>query len=623
MSSAITTLQVAANPMFSREVEDIESASMPSTDSNSHKPSDSPQLGKLSPGSPAGVDLKRKLRTLLYVEYFLLFLCVGFAAVMIAATVQLLHITPFEPVFWLFIFSMIFYWLLSFSLIAVSMYMNKLRNAEEKVAICSKQSWMRNFKRVSFWIFVASLITSFACMMLLLRFVLPEAFFPSTQLRLQRLAGVTSDSAAIWIRDPNLAENAEVAVLYRLNGTNDAFTLSSARATLNYDNDFSAFIRIAGLAPATAYEWKMANSSLEETLSFRTHPAPGQPSQFSFYFGSCFLHNFPYLQEAPGFGYVLDVLKPDVFTFLGDFIYSDIPFFRNDAVETYHSLYRHALQNSHVQRLFQRIPNYHMWDDHEVKNNYPDTLGSNMNRARGSFEHAIGDSWQLYIGGGNPITQPGKTYFDFDYGDSSFFFADTRVQRSSNALPDGPNKTILGQVQKDYLKSWLLAKNSTSKFKFLLSPLGWTNDFPDAHDSWGGYKTERDEILDFIRVNRIEGVVLFSGDSHFAYAVEIGGAPGGIQGGFYEFSASPISAFDYTLGGFISETIPFKPEDKREDRVMFETIGRKGPMSLLGLVRVDTTKAMPEIVVEIYDSTTKIYDVKLELQQLRPWEAPQ
>jgi phosphodiesterase/alkaline phosphatase D-like protein len=272
---------------------------------------------------------------------------------------------------------------------------------------------------------------------------------------------------------------------------------------------------------------------------------------------------------------------------------------------------------SSTQKLTSTFP------DHEVQNDFPDIRPSNIKHANGraSFENAIDYAWQKYMGGGNPISYPGRTWFEFDYGDVAFFFPDTRVNRTTIKLPDGPDKTILGSEQKAHLKAWLLAKNSTAKFKFILSPLAITYDFPSVADSWGGFKTERDEIFDFIRDNRIEGVAYFTGDSHFAYAVELGGRPGGIQGGLYEFSASPISAFDATLGGALSSET-FKAVEEREDELIFETIARKGPISLLGLARVDTTKAVPELAVDFYDGTQLIYTVSLNMTQMRHWASP-
>ena len=84
-------------------------------------------------------------------------------------------------------------------------------------------------------------------------------------------------------------------------------------ATLSSDRDYTGFVTITGLSPATAYEWRFDNET--ETLSFKTNPSAGTPSKFSFYFGSCFLNGFPNFNQAPGFGYVAD-MKPDLFFFV-------------------------------------------------------------------------------------------------------------------------------------------------------------------------------------------------------------------------------------------------------------------------------------------------------------------
>lgn len=240
---------------------------------------------------------------------------------------------------------------------------------------------------------------------------------------------------------------------------------------------------------------------------------------------------------------------------------------------------------------------------------------------RGTFEGAINQAWNLYWGHGNPSTMgAGKTYFDFEYGDSAFIFLDTRVERSDNSITDDSSKTILGAVQKLAFKNWLVARNS-SKFKFVFSPLGFTSDVKDVDDNWGAYTTERNEMFDFIRDNRIEGVSLLTGDTHFAYATELFGAPGGRQGGIYEFSASPVGAFDSTLGGFpLIPNDPWVGVSMRKDRLLFSTIGRKGPISLLGFVKVDTTLPTPEVTFQIHDGPNLVWNQTFVASQFRAWE---
>ena len=230
----------------------------------------------------------------------------------------------------------------------------------------------------------------------------------------------------------------------------------------------------------------------------------------------------------------------------------------------------------------------------------------------------------MYVGEGNPDPGvPNRTFYELEYGDSAFAVIDTRGYRTSRELPDNANKSILGLEQKQWLLNWLSSKNTTARFKFIVSPLGFTSDMGEVIDSWGGFKTERDEIINYIRQNRIEGVMVLSGDSHFAYVTNIDGAPGGEAGGLYEASASPISAFDRSLGGFRTLIgIPeeaFKPMDQRTDDILFYSEGQKGATSLIGMVRVDTTLPVPEAKVELYDATTLIFNKTLVVTDLRAW----
>jgi hypothetical protein len=127
---------------------------------------------------PALLDMKEssgetgvgaKIQNLIKCEYCLLCLAIVFSALMIAMVVQLLYLSPYEPIFWVFIICMVMYWLVSFSLTFLMVKVQKLKN---------EGNWqLKNLAlRPSFWIFLVSLICSFACMLLLLKFIIPESF---------------------------------------------------------------------------------------------------------------------------------------------------------------------------------------------------------------------------------------------------------------------------------------------------------------------------------------------------------------------------------------------------------------------------------------------------------------
>jgi len=66
----------------------------------------------------------------------------------------------------------------------------------------------------------------------------------------------------------------------------------------------------------------------------------------------------------------------------------------------------------------------------------------------------------------------------------------------------------------------------------------WVSE--DGGDSWGAYLTERNELFDFIRDEKIEGVVCISGDSHMG---ELNCIPRSQDGGYdiYDFCSSPLA----------------------------------------------------------------------------------
>jgi hypothetical protein len=204
-------------------------------------------------------------------------------------------------------------------------------------------------------------------------------------------------------------------------------------------------------------------------------------------------------------------------------------------------------------------------------------------------------------------------YFDVDYGNSAFFFLDTRYRRSHNDIPDGPNKTMLGSTQKQNLFEWLMSKKNIAVFKFIMSPVGLTSNFVSSScsDNWCGFLFERNEILDFIISNQIHGVVFLSGDSHLAYATELY-YPGSR---IYEFSVSPIDAFDYSLGGYTSQT-PWKPEDERKDVLLFSDLGGIGSISFIGMIEVDSLADVPFFKVSIWNRDRVVYNITLTVNDV-------
>lgn len=133
------------------------------------------------------------------------------------------------------------------------------------------------------------------------------------------------------------------------------------------------------------------------------------------------------------------------------------------------------MTNEPLQIALNTFPNFFMFD-REVLNDSTFSLSANGIAA-----------WKSYLGNGNPQSFPSVNYFYHDYADSSFFYLDTFTFAE-------PFVTMIGSLQKFRLFNWLLEKNSSTVFKFLLSPSPWTSNLPDYIRPWGSkfYSSERD-----------------------------------------------------------------------------------------------------------------------------------
>jgi hypothetical protein len=182
---------------------------------------------------------------------------------------------------------------------------------------------------------------------------------------------------------------------------------------------------------------------------------------------------------------------------------------------------------------------------------------------------------------------------------------------------------MLGETQKRALKNWMLdAQSKGQVFKFIFLSVGFTTSFNDPDSlHYGNYKTERAEILSFIKTNKISGVVFFTGKAHFAYAMELEGEgkPRGSTG-LYEFSVSPVNGVDVTSGGLTGTKL--KQSGGIEDRLLFSEIGPKGRVQFYAKATINTQstvlKPQPSILIEYFrQGGQKIAEFTLSASEVR------
>jgi alkaline phosphatase D len=340
------------------------------------------------------------------------------------------------------------------------------------------------------------------------------------------LGAVSPSSILIWVR---VSEEYAVSVEY----SETRHFIESKRSLsvrAHSDTDLTATVEITGLAPETRYYYRvLLNGRLPKYSPdvssdfFVTAPAPGTPTRFTVGTGSC----ARYVEDPHQLIWnVVAEHRPDLFVWLGDNIYGDTS--RADVLSAEYRRQRGVISYAPVGP---RVPQLAIWDDHDsgVDN------GDRTNAAKDTALEVFRNYWA------NPdygLKDAPGVFFSYQYGGVDFFLLDGRYYRDPNAMPDHEGKTMLGAQQKAWLKQAL--KSSTAPFKLLITGGGWSRAKGVGGDSWASFIYERNEIFDFIRDEKINGVVLLSGDAHVA---ELNAIPWSEKGGydFYDLVSSPLA----------------------------------------------------------------------------------
>ncbi|OLN96124.1 Alkaline phosphatase D 2 [Colletotrichum chlorophyti] len=360
----------------------------------------------------------------------------------------------------------------------------------------------------------------------------------SGDLSFARVGYVDDNSARIVVRAPfDSVTFVEITVSPGSNISCEVGGASKSQViSVTESTDFTGTFVLGGLEPDTAYTY---TTNASHAGFFRT--AATSPKRWSLISTSCIKPFYPYnpldhalrikgLEHLDNF---VTTNSADMVLFLGDFIYIDLPVALGWTLEHYTAAYRQIYASPSWSPALRSMPWLHVYDDHEIINDW-------AGNETGLYQAAMKPFWD-YQGHANPPTRfgEGKTYYTFRRGDISFFVLDTRRYRSSEAMEDGPSKTMLGASQLADLEEWLRAEKL---WKVVVSSVPFTRNWrgPDAADSWSGYLWERNRILDAMR--QTDGVVILSGDRH-EHATTI--FPPNDKGGksVIEFSTSPLNQF--------------------------------------------------------------------------------
>ncbi len=338
-------------------------------------------------------------------------------------------------------------------------------------------------------------------------------------------------------------------------------------------SDFILKYKFRDLKPDTRYTYRLhfgnnkEDQFLSQVASFKTNPGKDKSSETSFVVvtGMNYYHfhygrynkSQAYTGNDKHLGYpalksILDI-QPDFFIGTGDNVYFDHPNEQNfrsnlDRGNEPHpggyqgkevvdesgmrQKYHEQFSQQRFIDLFQSVPTYWEKDDHDYRKNDADPF------TVFPITHELGiKNFKEQL----PIVDPKSNYKTYRTHritkDLQLWFVEGRDYRNANSMQDGPEKSLWGNEQLQWLKSTLLDSDAT--FKILISPTPMVGpddaSKKDNHVNHKGFRYEGEAFFDWIVEHDFlkKNFYIVCGDRHWQYHAK---HPKGIE----EFSSGAL-----------------------------------------------------------------------------------
>jgi len=276
---------------------------------------------------------------------------------------------------------------------------------------------------------------------------------------------------------------------------------------------------------------------------------------------------------------------------LGDNIYAD-----TDDMEVMRQKYTQQLLNDGYRRLRASVPVIGTWDDHDY----------GTNNAGKQYPRKV-ESQQLFLDFlGVPATDLRRTrqgvYTSYIYGpigkQMKVLLLDTRFHR------DDPDATgdVLGAEQWRWLEAEL--RSSTAQIHLIVSSIQVLSE-EHKYEKWGDFPQARRRLLRLLSDTGIPGVILLSGDRHFAELSRL------------EEPGVGYPLYEITSSGLTHSWQQPPPESNRH------RIGERWTELNFGLIIIEWS-ASPVITLQVRDRNNVIrLEQRLEIHQLQRGATPQ
>src|SRR5690606_17889246 len=247
------------------------------------------------------------------------------------------------------------------------------------------------------------------------------------------------------------------------------------------DRDYTQQFQLEGLQPGTHYALlaegraDAADASLVKLEgAFRTAPAPDTTAPVDFVVVTC--GDYP-RRHDPDHGHkiypVMQKLDPDFLVHTGDIEYYDKPFPYATTVPSARFKWNRIYAMPFQRNFHRRVASYFMKDDHDTLKNdcWPGQTYGDL-----TFDEGLAVFREQ-------VPMGEKTYRTFRWGkDLQIWLVEGRDFRDPNTDPDGPDKSIWGEEQKQWFFDSVA--NSDAAFRILISPTPFVGpDKPSKNDN--------------------------------------------------------------------------------------------------------------------------------------------
>ncbi|MEZ4776414.1 MAG: alkaline phosphatase D family protein [Bacteroidia bacterium] len=360
-----------------------------------------------------------------------------------------------------------------------------------------------------------------------------------------------SDRVVIWTKVEADDWESQVTLTWEM-ASDSSFRLVVGTGDLETSNekDFTAKVDVLGLKPDTRYFYRFSASGQFSPTGITYTTPETDTDQLKFAVVSCNNYQHGYFTA---YRHIAERKDLNAVIHLGDYIYESFASKRDPrwpkerihepqkeiiTLSDYRQRYAQYRSDPDLQEAHRVLPFITVWDDHESSNNSNKNGAPGHNPERdGEWATRLQNAKQAYFEWMPIRDYPGqKVYRKISYGKmADLLMVDTRTEGRDPQIYDidraelsDSNRSILGAEQLDWLLKNL--ESSQARWKVLgnqviFSPLyasHLSKKIENAMlDIWDGYPAERLKITRFLQEEKIDNVVILTGDFHVSMVFDV------------------------------------------------------------------------------------------------------